>query len=1213
MESYFELLGLEPTTDENRIKKAYRKLLHTVNPEDDAEGFKRLREAYEQACAYAKKAEDSRQDDQEKSPVEVFIDHCQALYADFFKRADPAAWEDIFEEAGFFDLEQEEELRIHFLRFLMEHYHLPFAVWKEADRVFRITGYREDLIEHFPEAYVDYLQQAVLYEGALNYDLFEGDPDADFDHYIDVYQKLRQYTDVGMTAEAREALGEIRQLKVYHPYTDLDSARILLQEERKEEAEEIFARLAHDYDGEERIICTYGQFLGLENRWDEIGDLYDRLLISCPDSIPAKIGKAELLNHQGSYRQARDLILDLLEVNPQDERLMQDLNDCNVSMISELEPLAEKGSLDQEGLMDLAWCYYQNMRFDDGIKLMDSFEPDENHVLDYHNLRGRILLTQEKDEEALVHLIPWLEGIRDLTPDGTKKTERRIARLGYAYYTIGAAKAGIILSRRDKDPADGQELKLNSAEADKPGLSVDISDDMSEAMTWFEKAIEAEKDPAQAISYRHTMADIWRQCRNYPEMLKACEDLLKESPQYFPGVILRQEACLALGMYQECADDYARAINLYPYHGKPYATMMKMYFLFGDYKSAGEVLSQADQVQADSDDLALMKARLTALNAQSKEELEQALKILDDRHSRGWDMQSDLDQEEWQEINFRRGLILTDLQRSAEAREAFEEAMTKRHDSGIYYSYASLMMQCREYGKAAEYFEKVREEAPQDTGLLYKLGWCYKELGDYDRSLSFMKEVLRLNPGHEAVRMVMTELYERLARREEDNRYYEMALPLMRDQLASNPDAYHHIEMGLLYLDMDRYEDALVHFEEAIRLEPDSIYGYNNAGSCYLSLEMPEKAIPYFEKAIALMEKEHSVLPYNNLAKCYRMLGNPEEALACYRKNLDLYPHDDEIILQMADCLREQERYQEAREIYLKAIPLARYANTLECALLRLYGEMGDRKGFEACAEKLLKKYPENPVILQLTGETWLYGFAECDYAIYYLKKALDCCLKTGRESKNDDRKDSTGQRTDIVDCIRLLPAEYADCARGCLYLWGRALLYKASRKTNIRDKEVLEVSIEEEKNRSEIAGTAHEGRRMLEQYLESCRDSDSLSRNQTEDTNRPGSRKDDTVYQYESFCGESRRRRFRMGYALWFLGQYEKAKEYFDKVRNYPCRCDGCCKPYCFEGRIAEALMLYAEGKGREAIALYQEAVLAAANDLEHRFEIRNLIAAQQ
>ena len=48
----WEVLGIEPTQDKAAIKNAYRQQLSLHHPEEDPDGFKQVREAYEQAIAY---------------------------------------------------------------------------------------------------------------------------------------------------------------------------------------------------------------------------------------------------------------------------------------------------------------------------------------------------------------------------------------------------------------------------------------------------------------------------------------------------------------------------------------------------------------------------------------------------------------------------------------------------------------------------------------------------------------------------------------------------------------------------------------------------------------------------------------------------------------------------------------------------------------------------------------------------------------------------------------------------------------------------------------------------------------------------------------------------------------------------------------------------------------------------------------------------------
>ena len=62
----WKILGIEKTKDENLIKAAYREKLRYVNPEDDEEGFKELRCAYEEAIEYASLPEEIETDEKDK-------------------------------------------------------------------------------------------------------------------------------------------------------------------------------------------------------------------------------------------------------------------------------------------------------------------------------------------------------------------------------------------------------------------------------------------------------------------------------------------------------------------------------------------------------------------------------------------------------------------------------------------------------------------------------------------------------------------------------------------------------------------------------------------------------------------------------------------------------------------------------------------------------------------------------------------------------------------------------------------------------------------------------------------------------------------------------------------------------------------------------------------------------------------------------------------
>lgn len=71
----WQVLGIEPTKDKTELKNVYREKLSKVNPEDDPEGFKELRSAYEEAMRLAD-VDESEQSaaDKEKSPLLLAIE-----------------------------------------------------------------------------------------------------------------------------------------------------------------------------------------------------------------------------------------------------------------------------------------------------------------------------------------------------------------------------------------------------------------------------------------------------------------------------------------------------------------------------------------------------------------------------------------------------------------------------------------------------------------------------------------------------------------------------------------------------------------------------------------------------------------------------------------------------------------------------------------------------------------------------------------------------------------------------------------------------------------------------------------------------------------------------------------------------------------------------------------------------------------------------------
>ena len=130
----FLILGIEPTREEEKIKAAYRNQLVKVNPEENAEGFKEVRRAYEEALCYAK--ESIKEEKLPETPIELWIERVKGIYESLSKRLDITNWEKLMKEDLCIDLDTSIEARDALLNYLKDNFRLKNEVWKLIVRLF---------------------------------------------------------------------------------------------------------------------------------------------------------------------------------------------------------------------------------------------------------------------------------------------------------------------------------------------------------------------------------------------------------------------------------------------------------------------------------------------------------------------------------------------------------------------------------------------------------------------------------------------------------------------------------------------------------------------------------------------------------------------------------------------------------------------------------------------------------------------------------------------------------------------------------------------------------------------------------------------------------------------------------------------------------------------------------------------------------------------
>ena len=122
----WEILGIAPTDDVELIKEAYRSKLLNTNPEDDQEGFMRLKEAFDEAVRSVNEGEEEEQE----QPYAEIIEKVDSIYQDIDKRVDIQNWNELFSDEIFSELDQQDDIRNAFLGYVMDHCLFPSNIFK---------------------------------------------------------------------------------------------------------------------------------------------------------------------------------------------------------------------------------------------------------------------------------------------------------------------------------------------------------------------------------------------------------------------------------------------------------------------------------------------------------------------------------------------------------------------------------------------------------------------------------------------------------------------------------------------------------------------------------------------------------------------------------------------------------------------------------------------------------------------------------------------------------------------------------------------------------------------------------------------------------------------------------------------------------------------------------------------------------------------------
>ena len=193
------------------------------------------------------------------------------------------------------------------------------------------------------------------------------------------------------------------------------------------------------------------------------------------------------------------------------------------------------------------------------------------------------------------------------------------------------------------------------------------------------------------------------------------------------------------------------------------------------------------------------------------------------------------------------------------------------------------------------------------------------------------------------------------------SRMYADMMTFYRTTVARNPGAWMaHNNLGNMLREAGRREEAVAHFEAALRARPDLHKTHNNLAACLHDLKRPQEALRHYERAAELAPDYPDAR--NNLGRLLRELGRTDESIRQLTRALQIDPeyHDARNNLGMA--LRDAGRMTDAIVHFqrvIRAMPESSQAHLNLALTYSLVGREAEAMQHYREARRLNPRVPE--------------------------------------------------------------------------------------------------------------------------------------------------------------------------------------------------------------------------------------------------------------
>ncbi len=895
----FQILGLSETKEEEQIRRSYLTLLKNTNPEDDPEGFKRLREAYEEALRFARQ-QDEEEEEEPQGEIGLWMKRVREIYRNILLRREVENWEQIFDDPVCAGLDTFLEARGQLLGFLSGHALLPQTVWRLLDRVFHVMEDFDALKEEFHVNFLKHIEYHVHTEDFLDYSLFEAhdgylpESDEDADDYIREYFQIKNQLENDETEGVMQSLLDMKRHEIYHPYEEVERLRLYIRKNECEKGRERAEKLLERYPEDNYVRVWTGKIFYDTGDEDKGLALWEAVLAVEPDYYMAKYFAMHCLADRKSWYRAGKYVDALIKVNRRDEELLERQKEIDNALVPALRRALDQGEAyedlsGKELRSFLGWRLFDLERYEDILALL-SEDGELAGEEDGLELKAWSLYRMDRYEEAIPVYRAHLKCVEENGDDGKKKASKAAQShrlLGVCYFCTG-------------QPEEGERETKTS--------------------------IEMEADERTRIDCKYYLADRYLSLKEYEKATEVCDDVLEADDGFYPAYLVRQEACYHMRKAQQVVDDYYRAIELYAGFDKPYLYAAMIFYDYDQYKDALGVIERARENEVEfSKKLRFQEAKILRMLSEDEESRKRPLEILNEllKETKGEPEKEadDRDVLDRAELLFEKGLLFEREEKLGTAIELVQGAIMLDPEEPYYVLVlGNLLRDAEQFDRALVQYKRL-EEVYHHAEYYFGIGVCYQMAEEWRQAAAYFTKALEQDETYRDVNLRLYRCYEKLYDSEYKRADYDKAMHYINGQMESTQNrGYRLWDRGNLYEDAMETALAVADYEAALAAgtvpEDENYILWENIAITYANDMQYEKGYEAYKRAVEAMgTKDRAVHGYRGMAECLQKMGHYEKAIACCREGLAVFPADSGLWDTLTTCYSKLNRLEQVLQV----------------------------------------------------------------------------------------------------------------------------------------------------------------------------------------------------------------------------------------------------------------------------------------------------------